>query len=329
MPKEITHWTIAEKTFLQLRDNSHLKETISSHKNLYYIGAVIFDSPFYCLFGKESKKILKVGKYIHNNKNNSFEPIIRILNHFQYEIPKGVWAFISGIVTHITTDSNFHPFINYFSGSKKESSMIKRVRCRHHELETLLDLFFLNNVRLINNGLLSLCYRNKEMEEKEFLKIISILYWGRPDSDTQLIKRAFKLHCRIQKLFLKRWLIQLLKFVNLIPGLNLEEEIALFYPRFAPIYSPFFQSPIIYYHPLTGEKKKKTLAQLVEKSIYDSLQILNELGKNWGSENNIEIFSKHIGPNLNTNLINTCAEDMHFFDTSIEIKKMILEKNAG
>lgn len=46
MPKEYTHWVLAEKIFLEL-PGSQIKHLIEQNKNLYYLGAVIPDTPLY------------------------------------------------------------------------------------------------------------------------------------------------------------------------------------------------------------------------------------------------------------------------------------------
>ena len=51
MPKEITHWILAEKAYRTLETKSGLKAIIKQYKNLYLAGAVIMDTPFYLLYG--------------------------------------------------------------------------------------------------------------------------------------------------------------------------------------------------------------------------------------------------------------------------------------
>ena len=270
-----------------------------------------------------------MGLDFHNTKKNGFQPLIGIINHYNKNMSRDTWAFILGIVTHIIVDSTFHPFVNYFSGDINDKKIERQVRYRHRYLETFLDLNFKENIQLMNNGLFLRSYMNKEMDETDFLKLVFLLFNGHSQWNLKSIKTAMKLHCRIQKSFFKKWPQQILRFADCFPGVYMKENLALYYPRSTPLRCPFFQNPIPFLHPVTGEKQIKTIAEMEEKSVNDTLTIFKELADNWGVKNAIEVFSTFPAPNLHTGMINMPAENMTFFEISNDINELIQLKNQS
>ena len=58
MPKEVTHWIIAEKIFQAMPKNSSYKAAIEQHKDVYYLGAVLHDALYYYTGDNRQIKIL-------------------------------------------------------------------------------------------------------------------------------------------------------------------------------------------------------------------------------------------------------------------------------
>jgi hypothetical protein len=323
MPKEITHWTIAEESRNQLEQMDDLKRIIDNHIHLYYIGAVVLDTPFYCLWGSKKQELLKAAQHIHNHAGNGLLPVQRLLDHQGMQLPEATWALILGMITHVWADAIFHPLINYFSGDKKNPQNRKKAKYRHHYLETMLDLHFIDQVELINHLHFKISYANKELDEAAFLRALMIVFWNGPTIQDKILKKALSFHSAVQKSFTKKWPLRILQFLNWIPGVSLLPSIALFYPRITPIHLPFFNQSLSFRHPFSGEEIETSIARLKAGCITNIQATFKLVNKYLTSEKTGQPLQLHVAPNLNTGIIHSLAEDMRYFDTSREIKELV------
>ena len=71
MPKEYTHWVLAEKVLQNAPER--IKRMLSRNRQLYYLGAVAPDTPYYYLFGKDRARFKNAADFLHgrNEKNLS------------------------------------------------------------------------------------------------------------------------------------------------------------------------------------------------------------------------------------------------------------------
>lgn len=321
----MTHWTIAEESRNQLDQSDPLKQIIDSHIHLYYVGAVILDTPFYCLWGSKKKELLKAAQYIHNHRGNGLLPVQRLLDHEGPHVPDAMWALILGMVTHIWVDATFHPMINHFSGNKKNPGDRQMAKYRHHYLETMLDLYFIGRVPLINHLHFKVSHANKEMDEEAFLRALAIGFWNEPEIRGKILKKALRFHSIVQKSFTKKWPLRLLQALNWIPMVNLLPSIALFYPQTSHIHLPFFNQALTFRHPLSGKEEKTSIAQLNTACLSNIKETFHIIQRYISKGENQPIFQSHIAPNLNTGTIHSLAEDMTYFDTTREIKRLVYQ----
>jgi len=324
MPKYITHWILAEKIYLNIDDNSALKEIIKRHKNLYLTGSVILDTPFYLIVGKDGYLMNKLAEKIHDTPDNSYEIIETVIRAYKKQLPDSVLALLLGIITHIQADAVFHPFVYYFSGTGISG---KKERARHHILESHMDLYFKDKLDLRNKGLFSEFLKHIEMEGKIFLKVLSILFSQDQKQDQKInikiIQKALKMNSILQGLFDKNLPRIILQLLNLIPGIDLTDYISYFYPYPRPEPDTLFQHPYNYRHPVTGEKFHHSVDELAKQSIQHSLDLFRSIGNNIKNNSLSELFSLLTGPNLYTGLENTRKTDMHFFNTEKDILEVI------
>ena len=150
MPKEVTHWIIAEKIFQAMLKNSNYKAAIEQHKDVYYLGAVLHDALYY--YTGDNRRIKILPDQMHGSENQDTYAIITSL--FQHQAGLTVnnneikIAFIAGILSHIETDCCFHPFIYYFTGNYYDENIAKRqvATIQHRALESLLDLHLAHGI---------------------------------------------------------------------------------------------------------------------------------------------------------------------------------------
>lgn len=74
MPKEAAHWILAEQTWQAMPDGL-LKTEIQENKALYYLGSVIFDTPYYALTGQNRSNLIAAANRLHGYRVSSpFNP---------------------------------------------------------------------------------------------------------------------------------------------------------------------------------------------------------------------------------------------------------------
>ena len=314
MPKEITHWILAEKVLSEINNNSVLNKIILQHKNLYLTGAVIMDTPAYVFCSRDSKVMNQLTREMHNLTTNSFKPLDRIIKNYPVEIPDEVLALILGIITHIMVDSVFHPFICYYCNGQT---------IRHRLLETNIDFYYMNELSLKNKMLFSGILKGIEIDKKQFLDVLSIFFSEKKDINISLIKKALRYHAVGQGLFFRKGLRIILQALDFIPGLNLESFIALFYPPLKYKSLPVFCNPIEYMHPVSGKRFKHSLRDLECHTIQEALNVFQIIESYLKKGALAKKFSNLKGPNLCTGMKNKQVEDMQYFNTDKNLSELI------
>ena len=250
MPKELSHWILAEKAAVYLKAGV-VKEAVSNHPHFYYLGAVVYDCPFYA-FGVENAQALRsAARLLHGvDGNDTYEPFRLFIQSFHrddIEISAEALSFIAGAVTHLCGDVTFHPLVNYFSGNERSADRKKRPnpQRRHRRLEALLDLYFCGRTAslhprrsgarsagdsLLNRGRFSTTAAavaaNPELAED----IIGRFYWPEDRLAGVPVLPLLKRHGLIQKQFFNRGLTGVLGFLGMLLGGSIGITAATFYP---------------------------------------------------------------------------------------------------
>jgi len=320
MPKEATHWILAEHAW-QAMPGGLLKAEIQENKALYYLGAIVFDTPYYSLTGKNRSNLLVAAMRLHGYQASTpFNPFVLLARSSEI-LSEGYRPFLAGALTHAAADAVFHPPIFYFSGNDKDVplSQAARATTRHRRLETALDLHFLSrngNAAFRNLRLVDL-YKNRENEEIAFLKLLNLLYFGKPLATNSSLKLAFWQHALIQIIIQQRRVHQFLGLFDILsPRLarRIQPVEALFYATCQEPDPRFFQGPLSYRHPLTGEEQTESVSQLQDRTVALSLEFLERID-NTGTQT--ELKKRLAGmafPTLYTGLLPDRSRKMSFFD---------------
>ncbi|MGE5404682.1 MAG: zinc dependent phospholipase C family protein [Candidatus Saccharibacteria bacterium] len=296
MPKEITHWIIAEKTYLAL-ERSPLKDLINKNKALYYFGVISFDTGFYAGGGCKKELILTAENLHYSLEQGSFAALARISEWIKKSGDKRGWAFLCGCLSHVMADSAFHPLVYYLTGDPHDPDpeLKKTANVEHRKLESRLDLFTRNLVSLdykasvnelldnLNNALLidlmMSLYRDGSFEKSDINKAIinhGTYYW----------------------LFGSHILYLFFKGINFIINGALDLELSLFYPSPNPADIEYFKTPKYYTNPFTGEQRTETVIQTIERVTEQTADILNMLGRSMNIDAAINYFTSNPGPIL-------------------------------
>jgi hypothetical protein len=327
MPKEITHWIIAEKAYRTLETNSGLKAIIKQYKNLYLSGAVIMDTPFYLLYGNGKDVMYKVAAQLHDNPINSVDFGARVIAQFPPQMTEAIIALLLGVITHIHADSSFHPMVYYFSGKKDSANQkaSKSAGYRHHKLETFLDLYFKETLQLKNRGLFSNVLDKIEMDKKLFLDVLSALYKMNMNIDRVHIEKSLLMHRRIQAMFDKNLPRMILQLLNTIPGLDFREYLSNFYPQHKPKADSLFLAPFSYRHPVTGENLQHSVTDLETHALEGILDMFHSIERNREVSSFVEGFRRLKGPNLYAGVAGRSESEMKYFDANQDLMKLIVD----
>jgi len=325
MPKEITHWTLAEKAYQSIEPDSVLKKIIRRYKNLYLAGAVIPDTPFYQICGRNRKIMYQLGKNLHDHPLNSYAPLANVIKRYSSPLPDDVLAILLGFLSHIHADSSFHPMVYYFSGTNMRGPKKSRDEASvfHHTLEAYIDIYYTGECRPPNRGLFSELMKRKEMEETRFLKVLSVLFSEDQTISVSDIRETLRLHAGIQKLFDNNAIKIILELLDSIPGADLSVYRSSFYPLRKPEPDSIFLRPFSYRHPVTGEKLEHTVKELEKKAVRETLNIFRLIEYHLTDNSLARAFPGLKGPNLSTGLTDIRAADMRWFGTGEDLMKLI------
>src|ERR1039457_4149630 len=137
MPKELTHWILAERALAGLSNDSRLRELIRIHHDSYLGGAVLPDTLMHLCRGPHASTALDLATCFHDTTGNSFAPLIRAEQRFPDGLPPATLACLLGVITHMQADIVFHPFVYALAGTAGIG--------RHYRIETEMDVHFLQS----------------------------------------------------------------------------------------------------------------------------------------------------------------------------------------
>lgn len=320
MPKEAAHWILAEQTWQAMPDGL-LKTEIQENKALYYLGSVVFDTPYYALTGQNRSNLIAAANRLHGYRVSSpFNPFGPLAKSSE-TLPEGYRPFLAGAMTHVAVDSVFHPLIFHFSGNDKDVPSIQasRAATRHRRLESALDLHLLSrngNASFRNLRLIDL-YRNRENEESAFLKLLNLLYFGKILAANSSLKLTFWQHALIHHIIQQRRVHQFLGLFDILAprqARRIEPVEALFYATCQESDPRFFQSTLTYRHPVTGEEQADSVSSLQERAIAFALECLERFDDTRTQAELKKSLAGMVSPSLYSGLPPDPDRAMSFFD---------------
>ncbi len=322
MPKEITHWTLAEKAFCKLKQDSPLKRILGSNKSLFLCGAVILDSPFYVRWGRDALRIREGSEKIHDTAGNPFACFRPLLEPPAAFPPEPLIAFLAGITTHVFSDAAFHPFVCYYSGSTRTDlqKLRRRAQSRHHTLESYLDVYFAARGPFPVKTLFSAFCKTLEIPRRTFIEGLSRLF---ALQDPLQAEKALTFHAAFQALFHRRALTQMLRAVNRVFSQRFDWVLSSFYPleRLCP--QALFHRPIPCRNPVTGDFSDLFIPALEDKALHGIESAFNLIEEHLHSGKAARGFARLEGPNLYTGLTGRRQADMRYFDSTCNLMDII------
>lgn len=269
MPKEITHWMLAERAFSRLDSGSRLFGMIQSHKNEYLGGAVLPDTLLHLFKGPYAKNALDAADRFHDTDSNSYLPLIHAESRLENNIPAPQFSCILGVISHMIADSVFHPYVYALTGMDDIG--------RHYQMETDIDVYFLQN----NSS-----WRIKRMKdiitpatENTLVSVAEHLFVPSGELPRQAVSKALSLHMQFQSMYSNVFWKPTAILLGAIFGTPFSQQRHLFYPLF-PIQVNNQTLSVLnceWKHPVSGEIKKETINDLAEEVIRQTVAVFKRI----------------------------------------------------
>jgi hypothetical protein len=289
MPKELTHWILADRALAGLSDDSRLRKLILEHHDCYLGGAVLPDTLMHLLRGAHSTSALALAKRFHDTAGNSFTPLTLAEQRFASGLPPPILACLLGVITHMQVDIVFHPFVYALAGACGID--------RHYQIETGMDVHFLQHATI--PPVRHVADLITPATRKIFIESCAMLF----DPDDSLprlaLEQALKLHSRFQRMYDRTFWKLAVRFVARLAGSPFREQRYLFYPLSDTVENSFFADAVEWRHPISGEPRQTSLEQLADEAV-QRIVTLFEYIEAAGSL--AEGLAGHIGENLLTGM---------------------------
>jgi hypothetical protein len=257
MPKELTHWLIADRALARLGHNSRLREIILSHRAVYLGGAVLPDTLLHLFRGSHASTALALAHSFHNTSGNSFEPLIQAEQRYPDGLPPALLSCLLGVITHIAVDIAFHPFVFARAGTAGIG--------QHYRIETDIDVCFL---RAGATPPLQRVSKLLSPDTRETLVSACVLLF---DPDTTLprpaLEKALALHGRFQALYDRTFWKLAVRVLTISKASPLRNLRHLFYPLTDASACCIGADIVQWRHPVSGEIRNTTLEQLADDAV--------------------------------------------------------------
>ncbi len=275
MPKEISHWYLANRVKSNLPTDSVFFEPVHTCENLFFLGAVVPDMPFYYLLGPRAGRIQAAAEPFHGSDSQALTPVLFFLDRMrQTTVDAGALSLGAGILCHILADTLFHPLVYYYSGMPR---IHPGATARHRQFETALDLYFLHQTRTPARTRLGRILSETEVTRKKLLGYLGMLFGLDRPGDTTCLEYAVRSHVFYQALFQKKGVYRMLSGLNSGGHRFLDVALSLFYPDDGKETSPFFHRLFQYQDPDTGQACRTRISDLARETETATLSVLTRV----------------------------------------------------
>jgi hypothetical protein len=297
MPKELTHWLLAERSLAGLKDKSRLSVLIHENRALYLAGAVLPDTLMHLFRSPHGSTALTLAHRFHDTGGNSYAPLIRIEEAYgAEELPAGLQACLLGVLSHMQADIVFHPFVFARSGLGDSGS--------HYRVETTIDCHFSRQ---------GVVFPAKRLDalmtpaiRAELVTAAALLFDPEGSVPRRALERALRLHCRIQAMCDNTFWKLVARLLACLPVPLFRHAQHLFYPlvRSGQDHGEMFG---IWHHPVTGEERTETPDDLAQEVVRRTVALFEWIDAQGGMK---EALSVPPGENLLTGLYGVREQEM-------------------
>jgi hypothetical protein len=273
MPKEMTHWVLADLFRKEHSKNSPLlMRAADKYPAFYYLGAAAYDSAFYAT-GRLSRW-QGIADALHGyHSDDTYHPYRALAagiynnNSKPDELKEKALAFTAGSLAHMAADCTFHPVVFYFGGDREmqDEEARKGWLFRHRAFETALDVHISGKYEVPYGGSLKKIMNGIDKGMADCLNILSVFFTGSGWKDEVSAEDAgiiLNAHVRSQELFFNGFLRALTPLIFARKSQTDADLSCLMYPSRRKKF-PFFDGKLDYRNPVTGNHHSGTLSDLV------------------------------------------------------------------
>jgi hypothetical protein len=268
MPKELTHWLLAERSLSGLEETSRLSVLIHENRALYLAGAVLPDTLLHLFRGQHSMRALALAQRFHDAGGNSYAPLIRIEeDQGSKGLPAGLQACLLGVLSHMQADIVFHPFVFAHSGLRDIG--------RHYRVETAMDCHFSSQGAVLPTKRLDALMT--PAIRAELVTAVTLLFDPEGSVPRRALEHALRLHCRIQAMYDSTPWKLLARLLACLPVPLFRHARHLFHPlgRSGNAPGELFGT---WRHPVTGEERTETPDDLAKAAVVRTVALFERIG---------------------------------------------------
>jgi len=300
MPKELTHWILAEQALAGLDSNSRIGEIIRAHRGQYLAGAVLPDTLMHIFGGPDAPFALALAHSFHDAGGNSFAPLIRVEQGFPDGLPPWLMACLLGVLAHMQGDIIFHPYVFGVAGSNNMG--------RHYRLETAIDVYLLARGAIVPARHLRSVVTPRIREE--VVTTGSLLFDPQGKLPPTAMGKALDLHCRFQDMYDRIFWQLLARILGHLPKSPLSDKQHLFYPFDMSRDDAMITGTSTWLHPVTGNRHSATIEELADQATLRTIAVFKDIEQQ-GSMT--EALTKTPGENLLTGMQGVKQQEMKSF----------------
>lgn len=286
MPKEITHWLIAENAAALLK-GSRLERAVTANPQCLRLGAVFPDVLFFLVGKSPLARLGEMGCALHGRDGEDTYAVLRSFPAGRVEKSEAepLKAFWAGIACHLRSDIVFHPLVYYLTGNyhRREPRLRSRAVQRHRRFETLMDMYFnrteaggktrKHSLKDIVNRLEIPLPRLFEIASRSLAEVS-----GKKATEIEKgLHRGLKIFMFMQGLYGRPVLSRTLFSIEKRLPDPIREITALFEAPKLTVHFNKLTAPIRYLHPVTGEPAVTTVDDLFRRAGADCADFCTRL----------------------------------------------------
>jgi hypothetical protein len=266
MPKELTHWLVAEQAFQQLSAESAVGAIIARHRPAYLGGAVLPDTLAHIFRGPFDPTARQLGHRFHDPQGNSYQPLIDAEQRLSGDLPQELLACFLGVISHIEADVALHPFVYSATGGAGIGG--------HYRLETAIDVHFLRRGSMPAERRLERLL--SEGARDVMVTAARHLFDPHEQLPREALEQAVELHCRFQGLYDRTLWKMAVRVLGRVCGSPFREQQHLFYPlRSRKMMTTGNVGE--WRHPETGEGQRSSVDDLVRQAVQRTMSVFQRI----------------------------------------------------
>ncbi|MFH0878998.1 MAG: zinc dependent phospholipase C family protein [Lentisphaerota bacterium] len=322
MPKEITHWLLAERTAARL-EGTRMGDAARRYPKVLKLGAIFPDLPYYLTgTGGLARQSQIVGNEYHGAHGEDTYTLLRTMLAGTMERASStpeLLAFLAGTACHLQADIAFHPLVYFMTGNyyDKDPSLRLRAIRNHRRLEGALDLYVCGGLAKARTFSARTLWNGLECQPGKLFDAAS-RDPKHPELRSILDQAAAKF-LGAQGLFIRPALSWLVSLGTPVFSKETKALSALFYTGSLAKHVSRLSGTLDYRNPVSGQSFSSTVAGLLDRAVDGSAALCRRLESILES-GDADAFTEP-GPSLNFGIVGAdVSQARHFANPPFFLK---------